>query len=129
MPLPGVPSQEYGLESTTAKPRLQGTRAKDVKCEIHPGHMVLTVNKAGVVAEGEFEGKVLLDGCYWLISDLSLDAPTQYNQGSGKAVVRRGPVNKGETCVQVFLEKRKPFNTLWKDVFKSTTSQEREEQR
>lgn len=69
------------------------------------------------MAEGHFEGKVVLDGCYWLMSDLSLDTPESIKRNKDKDV-RPGPRYRGETCVQVFLEKRKPFDTLWKHIFR-----------
>lgn len=100
----------------------QGTRAKKVTCEIHPGSMKLTVEGVGVVTEGEFEGKVSLDGCYWSITDLSLDPPPNVQDKTTTDEMRQGPVHRGETSVQVFLEKRKPFNTLWRDVFKEEDS-------
>lgn len=92
--------------------------------------MKLTVEGIGVITEGIFEGKVSLDGCYWIMTDLSLDPPpaaTSQQQGyvnrpattatTQEEEMRRGPVARGDTCVQVFLEKRKPFDTLWSDVF------------
>ncbi|CAN0482831.1 unnamed protein product, partial [Laminaria digitata] len=92
------------------------TRAKDVTCEIHPDRMRVEVKGAGVVTEGRFQGKVGLDGSYWLMTDLSLDKPGSTPSTKGDDV-RQGPRSLGETCVQVFLEKRKPYDTLWQDVF------------
>lgn len=97
----------------------QGTKAKQVTCEIHPDRMTLSVEGVGVVAEGEFQGKVILDGCYWLMTDLSLDTPPGLQDRPASDLVRQGPVYRGETCVQVFLEKRKPFDTLWENLFVS----------
>lgn len=84
--------------------------------------MRLTVEGFGVVIEGEFEGKVSLDGCYWSMTDLSLDPPPSAQDTSTTDEVRQGPVHRGETCVQVFMEKRKPFDTLWRDVFQEERS-------
>ncbi|CAB1113521.1 unnamed protein product [Ectocarpus sp. CCAP 1310/34] len=95
-----------------------GTRAKDVTVEIHPDRMVVVVKGTGVVTQGHFQGKVALDGCYWLMSDLSLDPPGSTALGTQDDEVRQGPVYRGETCVQVFLEKRKPFDTLWENVYR-----------
>ena len=75
--------------------------------------MLVVVKGTGVVTKGHFHGKVALDGCYWLMSDLSLDPP-----GKPEDEVRQGPVYRGETCVQVFLEKMKPFDTLWENVYR-----------
>ncbi len=96
----------------------QGTRAKDVTVEIHPDRMLVALKGAGVVTRGHFHGKVALDGCYWLMSDLSLDPPGSAELGTQDDEVRQGPVYRGETCVQVFLEKMKPFDTLWESVYR-----------
>jgi len=96
----------------------QGTRAKDVTVEIHPDRMLVALEGAGVVTKGHFHGKVALDGCYWLMSDLSLDPPGSAALGTQDDEVRQGPVYRGETCVQVFLEKMKPFDTLWENVYR-----------
>lgn len=80
--------------------------------------MVVEVAGAGVVAQGEFEGKVALDGCYWLMTDLSLDSPESMASTKGEDV-RQGPRKRGDTCVQVFLEKREPFDTMWQNIFAS----------
>ena len=90
------------------------TRAKDVTCEIHPDRLMVTVEGTGIVAEGYFEGRVALDGCYWLMTDLSLDPP----ESAKGEDIRQGPRNKGETCVQVFLEKQPPYDTLWRNIFR-----------
>ncbi|CAM9882373.1 unnamed protein product [Ectocarpus fasciculatus] len=95
-----------------------GTRAKDVTVEIHPDRMLVVVKGKGVVTQGHFQGKVALDGCHWLMSDLSLDPPGSTALGTQDDEVRQGPVYRGETCVQVFLEKRKPFDTLWENVYR-----------
>lgn len=79
--------------------------------------MLVVVKGTGVVTKGHFQGKVALDGCYWLMSDLSLDPPGSAALGTQDDEVRQGPVYRGETCVQVFLEKRKPFDTLWESVY------------
>lgn len=97
-------------------PSHQGTRAKDVTCEIHPDRMRVEVKGAGLITEGRFQGKVGLDGSYWLMTDLSLDTPGTTASTKGDDV-RQGPRSRGETCVQVFLEKRKPYDTLWEDVY------------
>lgn len=81
--------------------------------------MVVEVAGAGVVAKGNFEGKVALDGCYWLMTDLSLDSPESMASTKG-GDVRQGPRKRGDTCVQVFLEKRKPFDTVWQHIFASS---------
>ncbi|CAN0160938.1 unnamed protein product, partial [Discosporangium mesarthrocarpum] len=97
----------------------KGTRAKDVRFEIHPDRMRLSVEGFGVVTEGKLFGRVSLDGCYWFITDLSLDmpGPPQREGGRGGAGVRRGPVSKGETCVQVFLEKTSRHGTMWESFY------------
>lgn len=96
----------------------QGTKPKDVKCEIHPNRMQLSIEGVGVITEGEFEGKLALDGCYWFMTDMSLDPiPINLDDPSNLEDVREGPVQRGETCVQVFLEKMKPYDTLWRNVF------------
>lgn len=80
--------------------------------------MLVVVNGKGVVTKGRFHGKVALDGCYWLMSDLSLDPPGDAALGTQDDDVRFGPVYRGETCVQVFLEKMRPFDTLWETVYR-----------
>lgn len=80
--------------------------------------MLVVVKGKGVVTKGHFEGKVALDGCHWLMSDLSLDPPGLTSLGTQDIEVRRGPVYRGETCVQVYLEKMKPFDTLWESVYR-----------
>lgn len=77
--------------------------------------MTLSVKGAGVITKGTFQGRLALDGCYWLMTDLSLDRPPDDTMRTDE--VRQGPVKRGETCVQVFLEKRKPFDTLWENIF------------
>lgn len=85
-------------------------------CEIHPDRLVVTVEGVGIVAEGYFEGRVALDGCYWLMTDMSLDVPR--TAAGVKEDIRRGPIYKGEQCVQVMLEKRRPYDTLWRSIFR-----------
>lgn len=110
-----LPSLPFTPVSTSGG---QGTRAKDVTVEIHPDRMLVVVEGKGVVTQGHFQGKVALDGCHWLMSDLSLDHPGSTALGTQDDEVRQGPVYRGETCVQVFLEKRKPFDTLWENVYR-----------
>lgn len=78
--------------------------------------MRVEVAGTGLITAGRFEGKVVLDGCYWLMTDLSLDTPGTTAHTKDKDI-RQGPRDQGETCVQVFLEKRKPFDTLWENIF------------
>lgn len=80
--------------------------------------MLVVVEGTGVVTKGHFQGKVALDGCYWLMSDLSLDPPGSAAEGTQDIEVRQGPVYRGETCIQVYLEKMKPFDTLWESVYR-----------
>lgn len=81
--------------------------------------MVVEVDGAGVVTHGHFEGRVALDGCFWLMTDLSLDTPdTTTGTKRGDYEIRQGPRSRGDTCVQVFLEKESSYDTLWQRVFR-----------
>lgn len=84
--------------------------------------MCLEVKGVGVVTQGQFDGKVALDGSFWVMSDLSLDTPS--STGSANDEIRQGPRNHGKTCVQVYLEKMKPFDTLWEDVYRCNSGEE-----
>lgn len=79
--------------------------------------MRFSVAGVGVVTEGVLEGRVAVDGCYWLLSDMSLDPPPSDLDDPQAQDVRQGPVYRGETCVQLFLEKRRPYDTHWDSLF------------
>ncbi|CAM9649035.1 unnamed protein product [Choristocarpus tenellus] len=91
-----------------------GTKPKDIKVELHPDRMRVSVKGLGVVTEGEFEGRVTMDGSYWLMSDLSLDSPSG---PKGSSAVRQGPQCQDQTCIQIYLEKRRPYDKLWRSVY------------